>query len=561
MISDPKACEGISRRIFLRRMGLAGLGSLALGACSRGGEEPPDTTLDATIAIGADGMLLRGPGEPYAVRTELAEAQAGREGRRQPLITFHHFSDFRILDEESPARAEWQEKCTPPNTEAFRPQESLTVQAADALIARANALDKGPAAGGPIAFAIHTGNATDNAQFNELRWFIDTLDGKPVYPDSGAIGYQGVQKDSPAPNYGDLLQQAQRQFTPVGLKYRWYAVLGNRDVLIQGVSAPGDRATRIATGAQKVMALGPAALAEACQGSQVLLGADSPQTILNDPGTVLRSVGKDGNRRFLDVADWMNEHFGTEAAPGPPGHGFSEAAVAAGEAYYSFDSGTVSVIVLSTVNPAGFAGGSIDETQFQWLELELIARNSVYFDATGAQVSTQNADRLVVIASHHPLDAINNPFPGPDAAQRRYQGPDLEAMLHRFPNVVLHVAGHTLAHRVTPRPFPGDDTRAYWEVTTGSSIAWPMQGRLVELVDNRDGTLSIISTVYDSAAPLNPGEAQDPTPGDKQNQLLWASVARQAAVRDPHFDVNAAGLAASDRNTEMLLRVAAAPPA
>jgi metallophosphoesterase (TIGR03767 family) len=555
MISDSTPRKAISRRIFLQRIGLGGLGTLALGACSDESEESAATTLDRTIEIGSDRSLLSGPGEPYAVRTELGEAQSGRDGRRRSLIAFHHLSDFRITDEESPARADWQAECLPPSLEAFRPQESLSVQAAEALIGRANALSKSPATGRSVDFAIHTGNAADNAQFNELRWFVDMMDGKPVYPDSGAIGYQGVQTESPASNYGDLLKQAQLPFNPVGLKYPWYAALGNRDVLVFGSTAPGDRATRIATGAQKVMRLGPDAVAEACEGSQVLLGPDSSPTILNDPLTVVRSVGKDANRRFLATADWLAEHFGTADVPGPAGHGFSPDSVASGAAYYAFDRGAVSVIVLNTVNPAGFAAGSIDEPQFLWLEQELITRSSAYYDTAGAQVGAENPDRLIIVATHHPSDALNNPFPGPNAEERRYQGPDLEAMFHRFPNVVLHVAGHTLEHRVVPRPFSGDQSRAYWEITTGSPAAWPMQGRLIEIADNRDGTLSIFSTVYDSAAPINPGDAEDPTPDDNQNQRLLASVARQVAARDPARDDGASGLAASDRNAELILRV------
>jgi hypothetical protein len=302
------------------------------------------------------------------------------------------------------------------------------------------------------------------------------------------------------------------------------------------------------------MALGPDALAEACQGAQVLLGADSSPTILNDPQTVVRSVGKDGNRRFLALPDWIAEHFGTAGAPGPAGHGFSAEAAQLGTAYYAVDAGSVSVLVLNTVNPAGYSGGSIDEPQFLWLEQQLIGRSSAYYDAQGALVPTQNPDRLIVVASNHPVDAINNPFPGPDAQQRRYQGPELESLLQRFPNVVLHIAGHTLQQRINARPFAAEPARGYWEITTGSSVSWPMQGRLIEIIDNRDGTLSVFSTVYDSAAPVNPGDAEDPTPDDKLNQRLYAAVARQLAARDPQLDAAAAGLSASDRNAELILR-------
>ena len=80
--------------------------------------------MDRTIDRGGDGALRYGPGEPYAVRTDLAEALAGREDRRRSLIVFHHFSDFRIVDEESPLRSEWVDSCQPAiSTSAFRPQE------------------------------------------------------------------------------------------------------------------------------------------------------------------------------------------------------------------------------------------------------------------------------------------------------------------------------------------------------------------------------------------------------------------------------------------------------
>jgi hypothetical protein len=183
----------------------------------------------------------------------------------------------------------------------------------------------------------------------------------------------------------------------------------------------------------------------------------------------------------------------------------------------------------------------------------LAARSSRYTDAAGAVVETANADKLIIVATHHPGEALNNPFPGPVADEPRFQGPALEALLHRFPNVVLHFAGHTLAHSIAARP-SSDGEAGYWEITTGSPTYWPMQGRLIELADNRDGTISILSTVYDSASPLNPGDAEDPTPGDAQNQLLLASVARQVAARDPLREANASGLAASDRNAELVLR-------
>ena len=159
--------------------------------------------------------------------------------------------------------------------------------------------------------------------------------------------------------------------------------------------------------------------------------------------------------------------------------------------------------MLDTANPGGFAAGSIDADQFAWLEEQLKARSRRYIDRAGKAVTSSVREQLIVIASHHTCAAMNNPFPGLKPQTERFRGPQVEALLHRFPNVVLHVAGHDLAYRITPKPDAERRTKGYWEITTGSPLDFPMQSRLVEIVANGDGTLSIFSTLYDSAAPVN----------------------------------------------------------
>jgi len=545
--------QRVGRRRLLRGAGVFGAGvALASVLGCRGEGEEPLTTLDRTIVLGMDGVLRPGPGEPHQVRTDLGQAQVGREERRRSLVVFHHLGDVQLLDEESPLRGEWQDSCsTPLSTAAFRPQEPLTLQVTASLVRQANRIDRSPVTERAVDFALHTGNAADNAQYNELRWFIDLMDDRQVAPDSGGPGYEGVQSESPDQRYPDLLALAQIPFKPQGIRYPWYAALGNRDVLVQGNFPPSVASRQIALGGEKIIDLSSARKDEVCDDPSILLDPERTQEILSDKDTEVRDVTPDENRRLLTRADWVQEMFNSSERPGPRGHGLTQRNLDEGTAYYVIEHGPLAFIVLDTVNPAGFAAGSIDAAQLAWLEGEMSARSRRAFDAKGKLVEADVEDRLIVVVSHHPLERLNNPLPDP-SGDERVQRPALEELLHRFPNVIAHVTGGSSVNSITPRPDPQGRGSGYWEVNTNSSAVYPMQGRLLEVVDNGDGTLSLFSTVYDLDAAIDPRAAGDPTGGDAVNESLLASVARVIAATDPQRDPAAGGLAASDRNTELL---------
>ena len=94
------------------------------------------------------------------------------------MLAFAQLSDVHICDSQSPLRFEGGD----PNvsSSAYRPQEILTAHIAEAMVRELNAVQPGPVTGRPIAFAIQTGDNTDNSQYNEIRWDIDLLDGGEV---------------------------------------------------------------------------------------------------------------------------------------------------------------------------------------------------------------------------------------------------------------------------------------------------------------------------------------------------------------------------------------------
>lgn len=83
-------------------------------------------------------------------------------------------------------------------------------------------------------------------------------------------------------------------------------------------------------------------------------------------------------------------------------------------------------------------------------------------------------------------------------------GPELLELLHRFPNVVLWLNGHTHTNAVRPRIDPRDPERGFWEVTTCAIVDWPGQSRVVELLDLGDGTMAVACTMVDHDSPLGP---------------------------------------------------------
>ena len=323
----------------------------------------------------------------------------------------------------------------------------------------------------------------------------------------------------------------------------WLSVFGNHDGLVQGNVPTNPLVAQLATGPAKIIDLPPGT--DIIQLAQWLQSGDPRglQTLFAGP---VRLVTPDANRRPLTRTETIAEHFHTAGTP--HGHGYSAWNLATGNAYYTVDRGLVRGIVLDTVNPFGGSEGSIDATQLAWLTAQLKAGSRHYLDESGHVVRGGHHDRLFVIYSHHTIDSMDNA-----AGVGRVLGPAVRDLLLRFPNVVLWVNGHT--HRNTVKPYsraagspaPG----GFWEVNTAAHIDWPQQARTIELVDNRDGTLSLFCTMVDHAGPTSYG-AHPASP------LELAALSRELGANDWQEGASPAGTdgrrgRVEDRNVELLL--------
>lgn len=595
---------GLSRRAFLKTAGVVAAGS-TMPAWWPSWTDPARaaaraaTTLSRTLVRGpvvnsgttaAYHRLAAGPGEPHLVRMDLISFGGGGLRRfggraRRSLLNFAHMTDVRVADPQSPARLEFLNRLAAapesPFASTYRPHEVASVQLLDALVRQVRGVGASPVSAKPIAFAIFTGDNIENDQLNELRWFVDTLDGNAtVTPDSGGRGYEGVMSSTwtdpafwhPAPgtdnykeqrgypDYPKLIEKATSAFQANGIGIPWFQTVGNRDALVQGRVPTNPLFDAAAMGDDKTTGLpageDPAAYSPIALHARALLGVDSHSPAAFE-GAPSRNVTADPRRHILTRKEYVAEMF--KSAGSPSGHGFTAANLEQPDGsltcYWHSDAYKhVRIIGLDTVNPGGHDSGSVGAKQLAWLESRLTEVSSEYYDASGAPVSTDNSDRYVVLFSHHGPDSLDNtdggeldPLQGEINDLPRHHSDDVLALVHRFPNVIAWISGHTGKNAVSPRRDPAARSSGFWDIATGGNSDWSCQARLVDVVDNNNGSLSIFCTMVDHAGP--------PVPRGPDDVLRVASIARELAANDPFDGFDGPGRGRTeDRNVELLIR-------
>ena len=396
------------------------------------------------------------------------------------VIRIAHMSDTHLVDEQSPARfteIDLVEPC------AWRPHESYAAQLLDGVVRSINGIHAG---GRQVDLLLHTGDACDNAQGNELQWFITVMDGGVVDPLTGPDDRPNWLRPPPSldPHAPFVAQGVyQRGVHGQAASIPWYMVFGNHDAFAVGVLPIIDWYTR---------RVAPLPLADNRPGIVLPIVLDpvgslayghmtpahpGPPWPLNRPSYVQPNA----DRAFFDKPTLVEAMLNSQTDP--TGHGFG--ASAGMKTWYSVSPVPgLRLIGLDTTDAVApipgllYHQGAISATQGQFLRNEL--------------ASAARRGELVVIASHHPSGYLSI------LQGSSLTGPTLRGLLGSYPNVVLHLAGHSHSNRVT-------DHGSYVEIETGSTLDLPQEARLVEIWrDQADDsvliTYEMVSHLDDTAA-------------------------------------------------------------
>ena len=389
---------------------------------------------------------------------------------------------------------------------------------------------------------------------------------------------QGQYATDGWPTYTGLMDTAQEAFAPAGLDVPSYLATGNHDDLVQGNEDANRAFEDIATSCTK-------ALATSANPDQAGLGQ-----ILRNPSGPAMLIPPDEQRQFVSKPQ-IKQIYGANDPSEKHGYGFvdpDQNEFSNGSAsYYAWDppqSPGFRFISVDTTSeggvlgpfgpqPTGSSDGNIDDPQFEWLKRELD--------------EAQLAGKLIVLFAHHPVRTMDSVVPdeaaapcsGNDAHGHDVNpGCDLDPrsseplhlgdpeiaqqfgseeqtfteLVGKYPNVLAFVSGHTHENRVLP--FEKQGGGVWWEINTSAVADYPQQHRLIEVMDNRDGTLSIFGTVLDHASPATAPPAGNAS-GFSSDQL--ASIGRTLAFNDPQIGAAAtngqAEGAEEDQNVELLL--------
>lgn len=430
------------------------------------------------------GVWHYGPGVAAVKRLDLMPAAYKSNGvtNAAKLLNFFTMTDVHITDEESPVQG-IEVGYKGGNSSGYSPVMMYTTQVLDAAVQTVNALNKV----NPFNFGVFLGDAINNNQFNELRWYIDTIDGKVIDPDSGI-------KNDPVPGPNNDYQDP---FKAEGLdkSIPWYQVMGNHDQFYSGVYPVNDYLKQAYVG-KDILNMGnlltdPRGI-DARGTYMGALDGSTPNGNVIGVGPVSsfktppQVDAADPNRRPLTKAQWMSEFFNTTSKP--VGHGFTQANVDNSFACYSFEPKSdlpLKVIVLDDNQDSNnydmHEQGYLDNTRYNWLVSQLD--------------DGQKKGQLMIIAAHIPLYMMDL------RGHAQITQKQLIDKLHTYPNLLMWLAGHYHQNTVTAykSPDPNHPELGFWQVETSSLRDFPQEFRTFQILRNSDNTISIVTTDVDPA--------------------------------------------------------------
>ena len=476
-----------------------------------------------------------GPGLDLVKRLDIMPApyNGASVTKKEKLLSFFTFTDIHITDKESPNQMIYLQRLHPRLSvggSLYSGVMLYTTQVLDAAVQTINALHKKD----PFDFGISLGDVCNSTQYNELRWYIDVLDGKVITPSSGA-------------HLGAGTIDYQKPYKAAGLDKTipWYQTLGNHDHFWLG-SFPVDDGPRkdlrqsYITG--EVFAAGdPLANPANITRSDYYMGVLDGSTPYGDikyagPVADFKSPPKvvaDPGRRSLLKTEWMKEFMTTTS--NPAGHGFNPTDADKGFACYSFmpkPAFPLKVIVLDDTqreddgSPDIHGHGFLDPARWDWLKKELAAG-----DAAG---------QLMIIAAHGPIGVE---VTAPDSEMGWWLDPknavtlpDLIAELQNHPNLILWISGHrhlnTVKAFLSPDPVNAPE-KGFWQVETSSLRDFPQQFRTFEIYLNSDSTLSIVTTDVNPAVKDGTPAATSRVYAIAEEQIIGAKAHDANPTNDP----------------------------
>jgi 3',5'-cyclic AMP phosphodiesterase CpdA len=420
---------------------------------------------------GVDGAASRSPGVPANLTAMVAEgygetraiggeAITGRtlDGAAAPafpqgsvrLARFVHLADTQLADDESPARVA---RLDNPGAAggAYRPQEYLGCVMLRAAVRTINAIHRAD----PLDAVVLGGDNADNAQTNEVEWFLGLLrGGTEVHCDSGSDDdlVPGPDNDGKDPLVSE------------GLTAPWLWVTGNHDILNQGT-------IRTTVNAEEPI------------GTVASLGTRD-WTVAGGPIRSGDFVVADPQRAYLTRTELM-----ARVLADGNGHGLKAANGASGRADYTFDLGTkLRVIALDTAAETGSSEG--------------VLRAGVIDGFLKPALDAAKRDgKYVILTSHHASTSLTD---GSDAGGTRQPDAistsDFRALLASYPNVIMHLAAHSHEHKAEAV----SGANPYWEVKSASLMDYPHQPKIYELWQTPTGDVVVRTVAFDFSTEGDP---------------------------------------------------------